>query len=106
MGWGVSLCMLVGLFLAELLVSGSVHKVVQLCLVRQLHLHNPVSESVLVEKLRLVLESLVHLYYSTRHGRDKVAGCLYALYRAEVLFSLCLVVHLWHVNVNHVTNAC
>jgi hypothetical protein len=37
MGWGVSLFMLVGLFLAELLVSGSVHKVVQLCLVRQLH---------------------------------------------------------------------
>ena len=79
------------LFLADFLISGSVHKVIKFALVRQLHLHNPVFESILVDKLRLILKSLVHLNNSTRYRRDKVACSLDTFNSTEVFACLDLV---------------
>src|SRR5574344_1645183 len=89
--------------LAVLLVSGGIHEVVELSLVRELHLDNPVLESILIEEFGSILKSLVHLNDSSADRRNQVAGSLHALHGTEVLACLYLVIHFGHIYIHHIT---
>ena len=56
------------LFGAESLVSLGIHQGVELALVAEFYLDNPVLESILIDEFGLILEGLVDLYNGSADG--------------------------------------
>ena len=79
-----------------------VHQRLEFRGVGELHLDNPIAKGIFVQKLWRVFESLVDFNDCAAYGRDEVACCLDALNGAK-LFACCnFVVHIGHIDINHI----
>ena len=70
------------LLVDESFVGSCIHQALELALVAELNLDDPVLKSVLVDQARLVFKGFVNLNNSAAHGAYQVAGSLHALYCA------------------------
>ena len=91
---------------AMFLVGGGIHQGIQFCLVGEFHLDNPTgAERILIDELRLVFESFVHLDHGAADWSDEVAGSFNAFHSAEFLACGYFVVFFGHININHVAES-
>ena len=85
--------------------SLGVHEGVELALVAQLHLHDPVAEGVLVDQLGLVLKGLVDLNDPYRRRGSPGRWRLDALHGAEIVLGGELVIYLGHIDIDDIAQA-
>ena len=85
------------------LICFDIHEVVELGGIGELDFDDPVGESILVEELGLILEGFVYLDDCAADGSYQVASGLDAFHGAELFTCSDFVVHLGHVNIDHIT---